>query len=268
MTPDPHIGSFRLIELLGEGGMGRVYRAEHERTGMDVALKLLAGESDSTSADRFDREVRSHARIVHPGIAYLFDYGAVDGDSVTQLHGEYSGQLPYVAMELAEGGTLRDLMPLNDWEQVQTVMRQVFDALAFAHAREVVHRDLKPENLLVFYGEDGGLRIKISDFGLAYVFEQLAEPEEYDLRRAGELIELLHVAVAAGEGEPEKLDRLLADEIRRWCDECSVSRDHVWIVELEAELAEEVGGSRCRRELLELADEWSDRLADAGTGIR
>ena len=122
---------------------------------------------------RFHSEVEDHARLAHPGVVYLFDYGEIDEHEAAASDGAFSAGSPYVAMELADGGTLRDRMPMDNWREVALAVEQVLDSLAFAHARGVVHRDLKPENLLVFRntsGPEGEPRIKLADFGIAHAF--------------------------------------------------------------------------------------------------
>jgi serine/threonine protein kinase len=142
------------MTALGEGGMGTVFRAEHAGTGLPVAIKMVRGISDARSSARFHDEVKSHASLTHPGIVYLFEYGSV-------------GEERFVAMELADA-TLRDRLPLRSWSEVRDILLQVLDALAYAHARDVIHRDLKPENLLWFETDDGP-QIKLADFGIAHV---------------------------------------------------------------------------------------------------
>ena len=156
--------------------MGQVYRAVHETTGVEVAVKIIgAGRPEGTRA-RFYREVQEHASLVHPGIVYLLDYGKITAAEAGQWDASVERGNSYVAMELADAGTLRDHLPLSGWTSVRRVLLQVLDALAYAHARHVIHRDLKPENLLVFSDGDGGTRIKIADFGLSRAFG-----DEYDL---------------------------------------------------------------------------------------
>jgi serine/threonine protein kinase/Tol biopolymer transport system component len=148
------IGHYRVIEKIGSGGMGEVFRARDERLGRDVALKLIR-PSSSDNPDhlrRFEQEARAAAALNHPNILAIFDVG-------------FEGKNPYIVSELLEGRTLRHR--LN--EGAMTVREaggyalQVAQALTAAHERHIVHRDLKPENL--FLTNDG--RIKILDFGVA-----------------------------------------------------------------------------------------------------
>jgi len=154
---DPErIAHFRIVERIGRGGMGIVYRAQDEKLGRPVALKVLAPgfEQDRDRRSRFIREARAAAAVAHPNIATIHEIGEDDGRV-------------FIAMELVEGVTLRAMLekgPLPPANVVRIGL-QVARALAKAHAAGVVHRDLKPDNVMV--GED--LHAKVLDFGLAKV---------------------------------------------------------------------------------------------------
>ncbi|HEU5249272.1 MAG TPA: protein kinase, partial [Thermoanaerobaculia bacterium] len=148
------IGPYEVLAPLGVGGMGEVYRARDSRLGREVALKVLPEElsSDADRLARFDREARSASALNHPHIVTVYDIGRADSHS-------------YIAMELVEGRTLRELVasgPLPGKRAV-AIAAQAADALAKAHTAGIVHRDLKPENVMV--SRDGF--VKILDFGLA-----------------------------------------------------------------------------------------------------
>lgn len=164
------LGPFKLKECIGQGGMGKVFRAVHMTTGVPAAVKIILGRADEESKRTFHREVQAHAGLIHHGVVYLFDYGMIDEQAALDSQGELTAGSPYVVMELAEGGTVSDLMPLQDWHVVRDILLQTLDALAFAHARGVIHRDLKPENLLVCTTPTIERCIKIADFGLAHAF--------------------------------------------------------------------------------------------------
>src|SRR5436190_6043024 len=148
------VGPYEVLTLLGEGGMGAVYRGRDPRLGRDVAIKVLLPDSarDANSLARFEREARAIASLSHPNVLSIFDYGDQDGTF-------------FVVTELLEGETLRARL-MNDiiqWRAAIDIGAEIAEGLAAAHARAVVHRDLKPEN--VFLTREG--RVKILDFGLA-----------------------------------------------------------------------------------------------------
>ncbi len=178
------LGPFVVGPCIGRGGMGKVFEAGHTDTGTPVAIKVIAGDGDRASRQAFHREVQAHAGLVHPGVIYLFDYGTIDEEAARASGGVLSARDSYVAMELAERGTVRDQMPYRDWEDVRHLLLQILDALSFSHARQVIHRDLKPENLLLFDdAEQERPRVKLADFGLAHALEQIVEREERDLEQ-------------------------------------------------------------------------------------
>jgi predicted Ser/Thr protein kinase len=150
MRPGEHIGRYRLIRQLGEGGMGLVHLAHDDELDRPIALKVLrpGGNGDSK---RLLREARSMARLAHPHIAAVYDVGTHGGDV-------------YVAMEYVEGPTLRAWMKApHPWAERRDVLLQAARGLAAAHGRGITHRDFKPENVVV--GHDG--RVRVLDFGLA-----------------------------------------------------------------------------------------------------
>ena len=143
---------FELLEEVGRGGMGRVFRARHAKLDREVAVKLLPAElaTDSTFQARFEREARVLARLSHPHVVAVHDFGALSDGS------------GYLVMEYVAGGTLRARLPLSP-EDALRVTRQLCSALAYAHAAGIVHRDIKPENVL--FDADG--RARLADFGIA-----------------------------------------------------------------------------------------------------
>ncbi|MBI3132429.1 MAG: protein kinase [Acidobacteria bacterium] len=151
MTPDPtSFGSYRLIQALGEGAMGTVWRALDLRLERQVALKILK-DVDEHRRRALLAEAKLACQLNHPNIAHIYDAGEVD-------------DVPYIAMELVEGEGLRQLvgrpMPVA---RLLSIAKQAASALAHAHLKGIVHRDIKPENLVIT--EDGAL--KILDFGIA-----------------------------------------------------------------------------------------------------
>lgn len=172
---------FDVQSKIAKGGMGTVYRGRHRETGHPVAIKLLQEIEDPETLDDFRHEVRAHAKLQHPGIVYLFEYGDLEVPGRGPA-GEATAEHPYVVMELADGGTIRELLPFDDWGACRRVLTHVLDALAYAHARGVIHRDLKPGNLLLFDRRGSGerRRVKLTDFGVAHTFEHepARSPEE------------------------------------------------------------------------------------------
>ena len=148
------IGHYRVLEKIGAGGMGEVFRARDERLGRDVALKLIrpASSDNPDHLRRFEQEARAAAALNHPNIVAIYDVG-------------FEGTTPYIVAELLEGKTLRQRLgegpiPVR---QAAGYALQIAQGLSAAHARNIVHRDLKPENLFLTNDD----RIKILDFGVA-----------------------------------------------------------------------------------------------------
>lgn len=164
LPPGTNLGSFEVIGLLGAGGMGEVYRARDLRLGREVAVKVLAAEllSAPEHLRRFIGEARTASSLNHRNIVTIYEVGQAGGR-------------PFLAMELVDGRTLRQVaaegaMPLR---RVLDLMVQVAEGLSAAHEASLVHRDLKPENVMV--ARDGSVRIL--DFGLAKPFGAAADGE-------------------------------------------------------------------------------------------
>ncbi len=151
------LGTFRVVRSLGQGGMGRVYLAEHGLIQKRVAVKVLHAHlaQDSRLVSRFLAEARAASRIQHENVVTVFDLDTYEGR-------------PYLVMEYLEGATLASFVRERlEPERVVELLAQVCDALGAAHAQGVVHRDLKPANVFVLPREDGGHRVKLLDFGIA-----------------------------------------------------------------------------------------------------
>ncbi len=158
LQPGTRLGNFEILDPLGKGGMGEVYRARDTRLGRDVAIKVLPESfaRDPARAARFEREARLLAAVNHPGIAAI--YGA-----------EEFGSVPCIVMELVPGETLSERMANGALPLAEslTLGRQIAEALEAAHEKGVIHRDLKPSNIKV---TPNG-KIKVLDLGLAKVME-------------------------------------------------------------------------------------------------
>jgi eukaryotic-like serine/threonine-protein kinase len=158
-------GRYRLVRLIGTGGMGAVYAARDEHTYRDVAVKLFAAPQGMTHADRVrqEREIRLLSMLSHPGLIPLYDAGNHDlGD----------GPHRFIVMELISDPTLLRRLadgPLHSYE-VASLGAQLADALAYVHSRGIVHRDVKPANILINdEGSSGFTRtVKLTDFGVAH----------------------------------------------------------------------------------------------------
>ena len=154
LTPGNRIGPYEVIELLGAGGMGEVYRARDSRLGRDVALKVLSavGAAEPDRHARFEQEARATAALNHPNVVAVYDVGRHDG-------------VAFLVSELLAGETLRARMAGKrlSVERAVAFAEDVARGLAAAHERGIVHRDIKPENL--FVADDG--HVKVLDFGVA-----------------------------------------------------------------------------------------------------
>ncbi|HEY2734145.1 MAG TPA: serine/threonine-protein kinase, partial [Polyangiales bacterium] len=158
-------GKYRLQSLIGEGGMGSVWRACNLALDMPVALKVLRPEVRGTDGvTRLLREARLEARLQHPGIVRVFDYG------------ETADRCPYVVMELLQGSNLADLAARHGGFTPKTavsLLMPVLDALRAAHRAGIVHRDLKPENIFIAHA-GSHWQPKLLDFGIARLHEASA----------------------------------------------------------------------------------------------
>jgi serine/threonine protein kinase len=152
-APDEHLGTYRLIQRLGAGGMGEVWKAEDTRLGRTVAIKILpqAIATDGQAIARMKREARTAAQLYHPNIATIHAF-------------EEIGDRLFIVMEYVEGEPLSQLIRRGSIPEADVcrIGRSVADALAEAHEKGIVHRDIKPDNIIV-----NGPRVKVLDFGIA-----------------------------------------------------------------------------------------------------
>ncbi|MGD9685241.1 MAG: serine/threonine-protein kinase, partial [Candidatus Obscuribacterales bacterium] len=153
------IGAYRLVEPIGRGGMGFVFKARHEIMNRDVAIKLLSPQvaSDEIGIKRIRREATAMGSLQHPNIATIFDFGVSD-----------DGQ-PFIVMEYIQGHTLKDLLKEKrrlTAERGLPIFARIADAMAFAHENGVIHRDLKPHNIMLTDTVEKDF-VKVLDFGIA-----------------------------------------------------------------------------------------------------
>ncbi len=157
-------GKYQLESLIAHGGMGSVYRAMHLQLERPVAVKILRAEflADATVRERFHREALAAARLKHPNIIAVYDFGSLANGSA------------YIVMELVEGRSLREELRLLSArsgqmrpERVAAIMRQVCAGIEAAHRSGIIHRDLKPDNIMIESDPEGGERVLVLDFGIA-----------------------------------------------------------------------------------------------------
>jgi serine/threonine-protein kinase len=165
--PDPFVGAtiegkFRIEGVVGEGGMGKVYVAEHLALGKKVAFKLVHRHlvKDEMSRQRFRHEARAASRLSHPNSLTTIDYG------------ETVGGVPFIVTEFLEGTSLLSVLRREDRlppERARDIVLQVCDALEAAHDQGMIHRDIKPENIFIVPLKGGADLVKVLDFGLAKI---------------------------------------------------------------------------------------------------
>jgi peptide/nickel transport system substrate-binding protein len=149
------LGNYRLVSLLGQGGYAEVYLGQHLRLNQQAAIKVLHTHLTDKEAEHFQQEAQTIATLVHPAIVRVFDYDVQDG-------------VPFLVMDYAPNGSLRRRHPQGSMVplvQIVSYVKQVADALEYAHDHKVVHRDIKPENMLLGRREE----VLLSDFGIATV---------------------------------------------------------------------------------------------------
>ncbi len=172
---------YTIERLLGEGGMGAVFLAEHKKLQKKVALKIILPQfaGDGEIAERFAREAMASAKLDHPHVASALDYGTLPEGGA------------YLVMQFVPGRSLREEAAerAGDWRWVCDVGAQIADALAAAHAAGIVHRDLKPDNVFLEAREGGSVLVRVLDFGIARVLGDDVRPEsKKQLTRVGTII--------------------------------------------------------------------------------
>ena len=179
-------GKYRILSLVAAGGMGKIYEAEQIALGRSVALKVLHtteldAENNPQFKKRFFREASILARLQHPNVVTIFDYGAIEGAETERY---------FISMEYLSGQTLarrivdRGRLPARDTIRIA---RQVARGLTEAHAHGIIHRDLKPSNVMLLAGRDGEELAKIVDFGIVKIVGDESDEKE-DLTQEGSFI--------------------------------------------------------------------------------
>jgi tRNA A-37 threonylcarbamoyl transferase component Bud32 len=181
-----------VLELLGQGGMGAVYKARQKQLDRLIALKILPPEVGQTEAfaERFTREARSMAKLNHQHVVTLYEFGQTDDG------------LYYFVMEFVDGTDLRHVILAGELgaSQALAIVPQICEALHYAHKKGIVHRDIKPENILL--DKDGN--VKIADFGLAKLLDRPANI--YTLTRSGQRMGTVHYMAPEQIEHPDQVD--------------------------------------------------------------
>jgi serine/threonine protein kinase len=262
-------GKFRITREIGRGGMAAVYEAENIDIGKRVAVKVLAAEliTSRVVRERFIREARAASAVRSPHICDVYDSGMFE-------------ERPFLVMELLEGESLYDMLTRLrrlDIPTVLAVATQTSRGLGKAHEANIVHRDLKPENIFVSKDEDGGLIVKLLDFGLAKFYEPTndGDPKTVRLTREGALFgtpAYMSPEQAKGQGEVDHRSDL-------WALGCIVyeclTGQTVWSVEQGvAMILAQVASAplprptRIRPDLPPTFDSWFQKALDRDTAKR
>ena len=172
-------GKYRIIDVIGGGAMGVVYRAQHEAMDIPVALKVLHGDYAESEEfrHRFKREARAAAMLKHPNICMVSDFSMTEDEKA-----------PYLVMELLEGETLKNRMTRLERFSAQNavlIMRQLCSALYCAHQSKIVHRDVKPDNVFLIERDGSQNFVKLIDFGIAHLDK--AEGDLKTLTQSGQI---------------------------------------------------------------------------------
>lgn len=181
---DPNLGTlfdqrYEVESLLGKGGMGSVYRVFDRRTGASYALKMIAADlaGERAVVKRLEYEAEATKALTHPNIVPVYEVGSANGS-------------PYLVMGLVEGRSLDEVLQSEIYlppERALNIFVQVVDGLAHAHSKGIIHRDLKPSNILLSTGEGGTEIVKLVDFGIAKLSDEMAA-DKTKLTQTGELI--------------------------------------------------------------------------------
>ena len=174
------VDAFDLEAPIGAGGMGVVWRGRHRAQGAAVAIKVIGASWSENPGSRaaFRREVRAIAGLSHPGIVAVYDLGQISAAAAGASGGRLDAGAPYLVMELLSRGALDRVVGLLDWPLLRQLCDDVLDALAHAHAHDIVHCDIKPANVLLSEGAGGRVCAKLTDFGVAHAFTSATEGDQ------------------------------------------------------------------------------------------
>lgn len=187
-----HFPDLEILELVGSGGMGAVYRARQIKLDREVALKILSSDlaEDPAFAERFNREAKVLARLNHPHIVTVFDYGR-------------NGPYFFLLMEYVDGVNLRQAMKSGGFTASDSlgIVQEICSALQFAHEEGILHRDIKPENILI----NARGQVKIADFGIAKLMG--GPSDDYTLTVQGSVLGTVHYMAPEQIEHPQDIDQ-------------------------------------------------------------
>jgi ABC-type transport system substrate-binding protein/serine/threonine protein kinase len=179
------LGNYRLVSLLGQGGYAEVYLGQHVRLNQQAAIKVLHAHLTEQEAEHFQQEAQTISTLIHPGIVRVFDYDVQDG-------------VPFLVIDYAPNGTMRHRYPkgnLVPLPMIVSSVKQVADALQYAHEQKFIHRDVKPENILLGRRQE----VLLSDFGIATIAHNTSS---LDVEAQGTSGTLAYMAPEQIEGHP------------------------------------------------------------------
>ena len=160
-APRPFNENYDILDTLGKGGMGCVYKALDKKLKREVALKVLDKSSDNEAIQRFYLEAQAMKEMDHQNVVHVFDFG------------EQNGQL-FIAMTYVKGISLADILDKQSklpFEAIEIIIKQIARGLLYAHSKNIIHRDVKPSNIMITHDN----RVYIMDFGISYIQEMEKE---------------------------------------------------------------------------------------------